>query len=97
MSSYDSSDSPLRGSSLMIEASEIWERFTTTKLGKEGDIQSIYELGMGLKKCHKDGIEYEEVYFEDESVFPCEHSCSDSHWTDFTDVVGRDRGKDQRK
>ena len=69
MSSYDSSDSPLRGSSLMIEASEIWERFTTTKLGKEGDIQSIYELGMGLKKCHKDGIEYEEVYFEDESVF----------------------------
>jgi flagellar capping protein FliD len=69
MSSYDSSDSPLRGSSLMIEASEIWERFTTTKLGKEGDIQSIYELGMGLKKCHKDGVEYEEVYFEDESVF----------------------------
>ena len=53
----------------MIEASEIWERFTTTKLGKEGDIQSIYELGMGLKKCHKDGVEYEEVYFEDESVF----------------------------
>jgi len=69
MSSYDSSDSPLRGSFLMIEASEIWERFTTTKLGKEGDIQSIYELGMGLKKCHKDGVEYEEVYFEDESVF----------------------------
>lgn len=69
MSSYDSSDSPLRGSSLMIEASEIWQRFTTTKLGKEGDIQSIYELGMGLKKCHKDGVEYEEVYFEDESVF----------------------------
>jgi len=53
----------------MIEASEIWERFTTTKLGKEGDIQSIYELGMGLIKCHKDGVEYEEVYFEDESVF----------------------------
>jgi len=66
---YDNPDSPLRGSSLMIEASEIWERFTTTKLGKEGDIQSIYELGMGLKKCHKDGVEYEEVYFEDESIF----------------------------
>ena len=66
---YDNPDSPLRGSSLMIEASEVWERFTTTKLGKEGDIQSIYELGMGLKKCHKDGVEYEEVYFEDESIF----------------------------
>ena len=66
---YDNPDSPLRGSSLMIEASEIWERFTTTKLGKEGDIQSIYELGMGLKKCHKDGVEYEEVYFEDENIF----------------------------
>jgi len=69
MNSYDSSDSPLRGSLLMIEASDIWERFTTRKLGKEGDIESIYELGMGLKKCIKDGVEYEGIYFEDESIF----------------------------
>ncbi len=69
MSSYDSSDSPLRGSSLMTEAMEIWERFTTTKAGGVGDITSIYELGMGLQKSTKDGVGYEVLYFEDESVF----------------------------
>ncbi len=69
MSSYDSSDSPLRGSPLMTEAMEIWERFTTTKAGGVGDITSIYELGMGLQKATKDGVSHETLYFEDESIF----------------------------
>jgi len=69
MSSYDSSDSPLRGSPLMNEAMEIWERFTTTKAGGDGDITSIYELGMGLQKATKDGVSHDTLYFEDESIF----------------------------
>ena len=69
INSYDSSDSPLRGSSLMTEAMEIWERFTTAKVGGAGDITSVYELGMGLEKATKDGVEYETVYWEDESIF----------------------------
>ncbi len=69
MSSYDSSDSPLRGSPLMTEAMEIWERFTTTKAGGAGDITSIYELGMGLQKATKEGVSHDTLYFEDESIF----------------------------
>jgi flagellar capping protein FliD len=69
MSSYDSSDSPLRGSPLMNEAMEIWERFTTTKAGGAGDITSIYELGMGLQKATKEGVSHDTLYFEDESIF----------------------------
>lgn len=69
MNSYDSSDSPLRGSPLMTEAMEILERFTTTKAGGAGDITSIYELGMGLKQATKEGVGFDAVYWEDESVF----------------------------
>lgn len=69
MSSYDSSDAPLRGSPLMTEAMAIWERFTTTKAGGAGDITSIYELGMGLQKATKEGVSHDTLYFEDESIF----------------------------
>jgi len=69
LESYDSSDSPLRGSPLMTEAMQIWERFTTKKVGGAGDITSIYQLGMGLQKTTKDGVEFQDVYWEDKSVF----------------------------
>jgi hypothetical protein len=69
LASYDHADSPLRNSSLLTEATEIWERFTTTKAAGADDISSIYELGMGLKKETKDGVSFDSLYFEDESIF----------------------------
>lgn len=67
--SYNDAEATLRGSSLIGEARAILERFTTLKSGAEGDISSIYDLGMSLKPVTKDGVTYDAFHFADYEKF----------------------------
>lgn len=76
--SFNDPISPLRGSTIMKNAKEVWERFISDKYVANGEISSFRDLGMGLRQDTKevtdeDGnvkiISYDALYFEDRSKF----------------------------
>jgi len=70
--SYADSEATLRNSAVLVEAKAIWERFTTNKVGTgaDGEITSVYDLGMALKDTQdEDGVPFQALVFEDEEKF----------------------------
>ncbi|PCJ26923.1 MAG: hypothetical protein COA94_04410 [Rickettsiales bacterium] len=66
--SKDDQGGVLRGSMLLVEATQIVERFTGLQHNGNG-ITSIAQMGMGLKTTVQDGISFETLYFSDEDLF----------------------------
>ncbi|MDP4708439.1 MAG: flagellar filament capping protein FliD [Rickettsiaceae bacterium] len=70
LESYNSSESPLRGSAVLEEAKLLWSKFTSKQSYKTGEITSIYDVGMGLKsETREDGVTFDSLVFEDEAKF----------------------------
>lgn len=69
--SFDDPNSPLRGSSLLAEAQDLFDKLITRRPGTTGNIGSLLDLGFGIKTETKEGdsFSYERLYFADKAEF----------------------------
>lgn len=70
-SSFDDPNSPLRGSALLSEAQDLFNKLITLRPGTSGNIGSLLDLGFGVKAETKEGdsFSYEKLYFTDKAQF----------------------------
>lgn len=69
--SFDDPNSPLRGSAILSEAQDLFDKLITHRPGTNGDIGSLLDLGFGVKTEKKEGdsFSYEKLYFADKAQF----------------------------
>ncbi|MEM6338623.1 MAG: flagellar filament capping protein FliD, partial [Pseudomonadota bacterium] len=69
--SFDDPNAPLRGSSLLAEAQDLFDKLVTRRPGTTGDIGSLLDLGFGIQTETKEGdnFSYERLYFADKAQF----------------------------
>ena len=69
--SFNDPNSPLRGSSLLDEAQDIFDKLITRRPGTTGNIGSLNDLGFGVKTETKEGdsFSYQRLYFADKAQF----------------------------
>ena len=69
--SFDDPNSPLRGSAILSEAQDLFDKLVTRRPGTTGDIGSLIDLGFGVKNETKEGdsFSYEKLYFADKAQF----------------------------
>ncbi len=67
--SFDDTNAPLRGSSLLAEAQDLFDKLVTRRPGTTGDIGSLLDLGFDIKTETKEGdsFGYEKLYFADKA------------------------------
>ena len=69
--SFDDPNSPLRGSAILSEAQDLFNKLVTLRPGTSGNIGSLLDLGFGVKAETKEGdsFSYEKLYFTDKAQF----------------------------
>ena len=69
--SFDDPNSPLRGSILLDEAQDLFDKLVTRRPGTTGDIGSLVNLGFGIQTETKEGdsFSYDRLYFADKAKF----------------------------
>ena len=69
--SFDDPNSPLRGSALLDEAQDLFDKLVTRRPGTIGDIGSLVNLGFGIQTETKEGdsFSYDRLYFADKAKF----------------------------
>lgn len=69
--SFDDPNSPLRGSAILGEAQDLFNKLITHRPGTTGDIRSLLDLGFDVKAEQKEGdsFSYEKLYFKDKAEF----------------------------
>lgn len=69
--SFNDPNAPLRGSSLLAEAQDLFDKLVTRRPGTTGDIGSLLDLGFGIQTETKEGdnFSYERLYFADKAQF----------------------------
>lgn len=69
--SFDDPNSPLRGSPILSEATDLFNKLITRRPGTSGNIGTLLDLGFGVKAETKEGdsFSYEKLYFADKALF----------------------------
>lgn len=69
--SFDDPNSPLRGSAILSEATDLFNKLITRRPGTSGNIGTLLDLGFGVKAETKEGdnFSYEKLYFADKALF----------------------------